>query len=511
MSFYITTPIYYVNAEPHIGHAYSTVVADALARFHRLLGEETRFQTGTDEHGDKILEAAAAVGLPVKEFVDQISARFRQSWDDLDVSYDHYIRTTDPAHQRVVQEVLQRVHDSGDIYFGEYGGFYCYGCECFYLERDLVDGLCPDHKVAPTFIKEENYFFRMSKYQGWLIDYIKTHPDWIRPERYKNEMLAFLKEPLEDLCISRPVSRMDWGIPLPFDDRYVTYVWFDALLNYLSGLGYPDGDLYKKFWPAQHLIAKDILKPHAIYWPTMLQAMGVAPFHHLNVHGYWQMAESKMSKSLGNVVEPRTLAARFGIDQVRYFFLREMVFGLDAHFSESALTTRINADLANDLGNLFARSLGMAFKYRQGVVPAPGVPEALDQEVVTAVAAAAGEYLRLFPGMEFSRALAGLWEVIGLLNRYIVAVAPWELAKNPEAAGRLDTVLYHLLESLRWIAALLRPVMPESALKMSEHLGLGLSLWDHPLPQALNWGRLVPGTRLVKGPALFPRIEIEET
>ena len=264
------------------------------------------------------------------------------------------------------------MHESGDIYFGEYGGLYCFGCECFYLERDLVDGLCPDHKTAPTYLKEENYFFRMSKYQDWLIDYIQTHPDWIRPERYKNEMLAFLKEPLEDLCISRPKSRMDWGITLPFDDRYVTYVWFDALINYLSGLGYPGGEAYEKFWPAQHLIAKDILKPHAIYWPTMLKAMGVAPFTNLNVHGYWQMAAGKMSKSLGNVVEPRTLAARFGVDQVRYFFLREMVFGLDAHFSEAALTTRINADLANDLGNLFARSLGMAFKYRQGVVPPPG-------------------------------------------------------------------------------------------------------------------------------------------
>ena len=254
MTIYITTPIYYVNAEPHIGHAYTTVVADALARFHRLLGEEVRFQTGTDEHGDKVMEAAAAAGLPVKEFVDQISGRFRRSWDDLDISYDHYIRTTDPAHMRVVQEVLARVHDSGDIYFGEYGGLYCFGCECFYLERDLVDGLCPDHKTAPTYLKEENYFFRMSKYQDWLIDYIQTHPDWIRPERYKNEMLAFLKEPLEDLCISRPKSRMDWGITLPFDDRYVTYVWFDALINYLSGLDYPDGAGLRKILarPAPH-------------------------------------------------------------------------------------------------------------------------------------------------------------------------------------------------------------------------------------------------------------------
>ncbi len=507
MSYYITTPIYYVNAEPHIGHAYTTVVADALARFHRLLGEETRFQTGTDEHGDKVLEAASAAGLDVKEFADRISAKFRQAWDDLDISYDNYIRTTDPIHVRVVQEILNRVYEAGDIYFGEYGGLYCFGCECFYLERDLVDGLCPDHKVAPTFIKEANYFFRMSKYQDWLINQIQTHPDWIRPERYKNEMLAFLKEPLEDLCISRPKSRMAWGISLPFDDRYVTYVWFDALINYLTGLKYPAGEAYQKFWPAEHIIAKDILKPHAIYWPTMLKAMGVAPFRHLNVHGYWQMPTGKMSKSLGNVVEPQNLAARFGLDQVRYFFLREMVFGLDAHFSEAALISRINADLANDLGNLFARSLGMAFKYRQGVVPAPQSPETLDQQVAAAVQAMAADFLRLFPGLEFGRALAGLWESIGSLNRYIVETAPWELAKQTEAAGRLNTVLYHLLEGLRWLAALLRPVMPKSALKMSEQLGLGPALWDQPLAQVLQWGQLTPGSRLQKGPPLFPRIE----
>ncbi len=439
--------------------------------------------------------------------MDRISARFRQSWDDLDISYDVYLRTTDPDHVRVVQEILTRVHESGDIYFGEYGGLYCFGCECFYLERDLVNGLCPDHQVAPTYLKEENYFFRMGKYQDWLIDQIRTHPDWIRPERYRNEMLAFLKEPLEDLCISRPKSRMAWGIPLPFDDRYVTYVWFDALINYLSGLDYPAGEAFKKFWPAQHLIAKDILKPHAIYWPTMLRSMGLSPYRRLNVHGYWQMATGKMSKSRGNVVEPQVLVARFGLDQVRYFFLREMVFGLDAHFSEAALTNRINADLANDLGNLLARSLGMAFKYRQGVVPSPGDPAPPDAEVVSAVQDMAADFLRLFPGLEFARALAGLWEFIGHLNRYIVAAAPWELAKQPEAAGRLDTVLYHLLEGLRWIAALLRPVMPRSALKMSEQLGLGLALWDHPLPQVLRWGGLTPGSRLAKGPALFPRIE----
>ncbi|MGO9620942.1 MAG: methionine--tRNA ligase [Desulfobaccales bacterium] len=514
MTYYLTTPIYYVNAEPHLGHAYTTVVADALARFHRLLGVETRFQTGTDEHGDKVVEAARRAGLPVKEFVDRISAQFRQTWDELDISYDRFIRTTDPDHMRVVQEVLSRVHGQGDIYFGEYGGLYCYDCEAFYLERDLVDGLCPDHRVKPTYLKEENYFFRMSKYQGWLLDYLHGHPGWIRPERYRNEVLAFLREPLEDLCISRPKSRLEWGITLPFDERYVTYVWFDALLNYLTGLDYHQGEpspfqKYPNFWPGQHLIAKDILKPHAIYWPTLLAALELPPFQHLNVHGYWQLDAGKMSKSLGNVVEPRALAAQYGVDQVRYFFLREMVFGLDAHFSQEALVSRINADLANDLGNLLARSLGMAFKYRNGVVPAPGVPDAPEQELILLAQKTADDFLQMFPALEFTRALAGVWEFIGYLNRYIVANAPWELARQPEAAARLDTVLYHLLESLRWIAALLRPVMPRSALRMSEQLGLGLALWDQPLPRVLQWGRLLPGGSLKTGPPLFPRIEIE--
>ncbi len=510
MTIYITTPIYYVNAEPHLGHAYTTVVADALARFHRLLGEEVRFQTGTDEHGEKVLEAAREAGLPVKDFVDRISGLFRQTWDGLDISYDTYIRTTAPEHIKVVQEVLARVYESGDIYFGDYGGLYCFGCERFYLERELVEGRCPDHLVPPTAIKEENYFFRMSRYQDWLIDYLKAHPDWIRPERYKNEVLAFLKEPLEDLCISRPKRRLDWGIPLPFDANYVTYVWFDALINYLTGLGYPKGADFPKFWPgAQHLIGKDILKPHGIYWPTMLKAAGVEPFQHLNVHGYWQMSQGKMSKSLGNVVEPRSLTALYGVDQVRYFFLREMVFGLDATFSEAALKVRINADLANDLGNLLARSLGMAFKYRQGLVPAPGTPAALDDEVAGRAQEMAADFLHYFPALEFSKALNGLWEFINHLNRYIVACAPWELAKAPQEAGRLDTVLYHLLEGLRWLAALLRPVMPGSALKMSEQLGLGPALWEQPLPLLLKWGRLTPGTQLQKGPALFPRLGAE--
>ncbi len=511
MAFYITTPIYYVNAEPHLGHAYTTVVADALARFHRLMGEQVRFQTGTDEHGDKVQEAAAKAGLPVREFVDRISGSFRLSWDEMGIAYDRFIRTTEPGHIRVVQAVLDQLYRTGDLYFGDYGGLYCFGCERFYLERELENGKCPDHQVAPTFIKEENYFFRMSRYQDWLLDYIEAHPDWIRPERYRNEVLGFLREPLEDLCISRPAKRLSWGIPLPFDERYVAYVWFDALLNYLSGLDYPEGEAYRTFWPgAQHLIAKDILKPHAIYWPTMLRAAGVEPFRHLNVHGYWQMAAGKMSKSLGNVVEPRTLVAAYGLDQVRYFFLREMVFGLDATFSEDLLRSRINADLANDLGNLFARSLGMSFKYRQGVVPPPGVPQARDRAVTQAARDMAHDFMQLFPALEFPKALTRVWEFVSHLNHYIVDTAPWELAKDPGARHRLDTVLYHLLEGLRWLAAVLHPVMPGSSLKMSEQLGLGPALFHHPLPQVLTWGRLTPGGNLKKGKPLFPRLEAED-
>ena len=509
--FYVTTPIYYVNARPHLGHAYTTIVADVITRFHTMRPAEVYFLTGTDEHGDKVVRAAKKENLSPRSYVDKISQLFRELWPQLNISNNYFIRTTDASHMEVVSRILQNIYDAGDIYFSEYEGQYCFGCERFYTDRELVDGKCPDHETAPETIKESNYFFKMSRYQQWLIDHVQQHPEFIRPERYRNEVLAFLREPLEDLCISRPKSRLQWGITLPFDENYVTYVWFDALLNYLTGLDYPNGENYRRFWPAaQHCIAKDILKPHGIYWPTMLKAAGVEPFQHLNVHGYWQMTQGKMSKSLGNVVEPRYLAENYGIDQTRYFFLREMVFGLDAHFSEEALKTRINADLANDLGNLFARSLGMAFKYRQGKVPVPGAPEAADQEVVTTAQEMARDFLRLFPDLEFPKALSRVWEFISHLNHYIVASAPWELAKNPDKAARLDTVLYHLLEGLRWLAALLKPVMPGSALKMSEQLGLGLGLWDLPLPQILTWGRLQPGSMLQKGAALFPRLETEE-
>ncbi|MCJ7830547.1 MAG: class I tRNA ligase family protein, partial [Desulfobacterales bacterium] len=286
-TFYVSTPIYYVNARPHLGHAYTTIAADVITRFHAMCGEETFFLTGTDEHGDKVVRAAKQEGMSPRAYADKVSALFKNLWPGLNVHYSRFIRTTDTGHMAVVEQVLRKIYDAGDIYFSEYEGAYCFGCERFYTERELVDGKCPDHQPAPETIKESNYFFKMSRYQDWLIDHIHRHPDFIRPERYRNEVLAFLKDPLEDLCISRPKKRLQWGITLPFDERYVTYVWFDALLNYVSALGYPDGELFLKFWPsAQHIVAKDILKPHGIYWPIMLKAAGIPIFRHLNVHGY---------------------------------------------------------------------------------------------------------------------------------------------------------------------------------------------------------------------------------
>ena len=511
-TFYVTTPIYYVNAEPHIGHAYSTIVADMLNRFYQCLGYTCRFQTGTDEHGEKVVQAAQKEGLEPKPYADRISLLFRQTWPELHIQPDNFIRTTDADHIRVVTHILNKVYESGDIYFSEYEGLYCLGCERFYTERELVDGLCPDHKAKPNLVKEANYFFRMSAYQDWLIDHIKKNPEFIRPERYRNEALSFLSEPLEDLCISRPKSRLTWGIPLPFDDRYVTYVWFDALINYVSGLDFPQGELFRQFWPsAQHIIAKDILKPHGIYWPTMLKAAGIPPYQHLNVHGYWNMDQAKISKTLGNVIRPKHLIERFGTDAVRYFFLREMVFGLDAHFSEEAMIQRINADLANNLGNCFSRSLTMIEKYAQGTIPrteesgpAEEGLKALSRQVQETVKQEVERF-------GFHKALIALWELIDEVNKYIDTQAPWALAKDPEKRPRLMTVLFTLAEMLSQIARLLFSFMPQTSALMRQQLGIKEQQVIPNWNEAMSGGDGLAGTTIQKGPALFPRIETEKT
>ena len=508
-TFFISTPIYYVNARPHLGHAYTTIVADSINRLQRMQQKNTFFLTGTDEHGDKIVEAAREHGQNPGEYADRISSLFREAWPWLEVDYSRFIRTTEPEHISCVQRFLELVHSRGDIYFDDYGGHYCFGCERFYTEKELKDGLCPDHLKAPQYLQEKNYFFRMSKYLAPLREHILKNPDFIRPERYRNEVLGMLSEDLGDLCISRPKSRLTWGIELPFDPDYVTYVWFDALLNYISALGWPEGENFKKFWPgAHHLVAKDILKPHAIFWPTMLMSAGVDLYRGLRVHGYWTINQAKMSKSLGNVVKPMGMVEKYGLGPFRYFLLREMQFGLDASFSEEALVGRLNSDLANDLGNLCNRTLAMTHKYLNGLVPENAQLLEEDQEVIDSGLSALEEYLRLFEDFQFSKALGVLWGFISRLNKYVDSSAPWALYKQQDM-DRLRAVMHTLLQGLRKIALFLWPVMPSSAESLLTQVGDELDLSKVDLDQeTAYWSGLPAGTLVAKKSNLFPRRDL---
>ncbi|MGE5302895.1 MAG: methionine--tRNA ligase [Alphaproteobacteria bacterium] len=506
---YLTTPLYYVNAEPHLGSAYTMIITDTLARYYRANGRETFYLTGTDEHGDKIAQAAAQAGVEPKVFTDQISATFRAAWDSCGFAYDHFIRTTDAYHVRYVQELLTHVHQAGDIYFDRYGGLYCFGCERFYTEKELVDGKCPDHLTEPQLIEEENYFFRMSKYQDRLIRHLEEHPDFIRPEGFRNEVAAMLREPIGDLCISRPKSRLTWGIELPFDHNYVTYVWFDALINYASALKYKGEDFFQKFWPcAEHFIGKDIVKPHGVFWPTMLMAAGLPLYKHLNVHGFWTVEGQKMSKSLGNTISPLDMKKTIGMDAFRYFVLRESVFGQDSDFRQDSLNARYNADLANNLGNLVSRVLAMQQKYFNGAVQPLGptwAPE--DGELRDRFARAEHELAFHIGDLQFHRALESVWAAIDHANRYIVQTAPFTLIKDADKRARVGEVLYHLVEAIRVIARLIAPFMPDTA----KELWLLLDLRENDLAYQAAWGEgFVPG-HIVKPPkVLFPRIETED-
>ena len=533
--FYITTPIYYVNDVPHIGHAYTTTAADVAVRFHRQVGDDVYFLTGTDEHGSKIEQAALARGLTPKEHADEIVVKFREVAQQVNATIDFLVRTTDPEHERFVQDFVQRCYDNGDIYTSSYAGLYCSACEAYYTEENLVEGLCPDHGTAPARMEEQNYFFRLSAYQDRLVHHYTRHPDWIRPRHRYNEALSFIEQGLEDISISR--ATLKWGITVPWDPSQVIYVWIDALISYMSALHFAPGEDLVRFWPATyHLMAQDILKFHAIIWPALLMSAGYELPEHLFIHGYLKLGGEKMSKTRGNVMDPFPLIEQYGADPFRFYCLREVSFGQDGMVSEEGFKARYNAELANELGNLVSRTTSMIGKYRGGAVPAPPPGRLPSDSPLAAQAAGTAETARVqLEEMDLSAALETIWVFVRRLNRYVEEQAPWKLAKEAAAeraagidatagtpgdgdgaaragagaAAELDAALWDLAEGLRLLSVLLYPFVPETAAAIRQRLGMdpdGPSAQPPAWDQA-GWGLLPGGLTLVAGSPLFPRIE----
>lgn len=506
--FYITTPIYYPSDKLHIGHAYCTTIADAIARYHRMAGNDVFFLTGSDEHGQKIERRAKETGTTPLQYVDRIVDGFKDLWQRLNISYDDFIRTTEDRHKNVVQQIFQKIYDQGDIYKSAYEGWYCTPCETFWLEGKLVDGKCPDCGRSVELVKEESYFFRLSKYQERLLKHIEENPEFIQPVSRRNEMINFIKNGLEDLCVSR--TTFDWGIQVPFDTKHVVYVWFDALTNYITAAGYlQDQEKFTRYWPADvHLVGKEIVRFHTIIWPIILMALGIELPHKVYGHGWLVIEGDKMSKSKGNVIDPLQLIEEFGPDAIRYFLLREIMLGSDGTFSRDALIQRINADLANDLGNLLNRSMAMIERYFGGVIVQPGSETDIDRDLRNMAIETVQKYEVSMHNLEINAAITEIWRLIGRTNKYIDETMPWSLAKQESGQERLATVMYNLAEVLRIVALLISPIMPATTEKIWEQLGLK----EHGhlpvnLQAAQIWGGIPVNTKIHKGQPLFPRIE----
>jgi len=512
-TFYVTTPIYYPSDKLHIGHAYTTVAADTITRFKKMKGYDTMFLTGSDEHGQKIERKAEATGKEPKKYVDEIVASFKELWHKLGIDYDYFIRTTEKRHEKIVQKIFKKLYDKGDIYKGKYEGWYCTPCEAFWTERQLGDSdekVCPDCGRPVEWVEEESYFFKMNKYANKLLEHIKDNPDFIQPEKRRNEMINFIEQGLDDLSVSR--TTFDWGIPVPVDDNHVIYVWIDALSNYITAIGYlTDEQNFQHYWPADiHLVGKDILRFHTIIWPIILMALDLPLPDQVFGHGWLLTETGKMSKSRGNVVNPIKLIEDFGVDPIRYYLMREVAFGSDGKYSTEALIQRINSDLANDLGNLLNRTVSMVEQYFDGVIPVPDKTADVDNDLKEYALQTLGKMEEYMDNLKFTNALEELWNFVRRTNKYIDQTQPWILGREDSETDRLRTVLYNLLESLRIIAGALKPFMVETPYEIGRQISAEDLIESSDWENLQKWGALEPGKKIKKGEPIFPRIDVEE-